>query len=65
MAQKKFRVSIPEVHISVREVMANSIEEAVALAGEADEVTLEYDRTLEDGWECEDVTNQTAFSFRG
>lgn len=43
----KFRVLIREIHISHREVEAESEAEAMTLAGDAEEVYLEYGHTLD------------------
>lgn len=51
----KYIVRIREVHISYREVEADSVEEAIAEAGGATETMLEYSHTLDtDHWDVED-----------
>lgn len=54
----QFIVNIREVHVSAREVEADSVEHALELirAGEGDEVSCEYSHTLsEDTWSVEDA----------
>lgn len=51
----KFTVRIREVHVSHREVEAETVEEAIELAGGAEESFLEYSHTLgEDHWDVQD-----------
>lgn len=51
----KFIVRIREVHISYREVEADSVEEAIEEAGGATELMVEYSHTLNtDHWDVED-----------
>lgn len=45
---KKYRVLIPEVHVSVRYVEARDEDEAVEKAFDADEERLEFVRTLDE-----------------
>lgn len=46
----RFRVGVPEVHYSYRTVTADSVEEALDEAMQAEEIEeLEYSHTLEDG----------------
>lgn len=48
---KTYIVEIPEVHYSIRCVKANSEEEALELAEDADDFDLEYSHTLDkDKW---------------
>lgn len=46
--KKKYLVSIPEVHYSMREVWAETEEDAKEEAWGADEVSSEYSHTLDD-----------------
>ena len=46
--KKKYLVSIPEVHYSIREVWADTEEEAKEEALDADEISCEYSHTLDD-----------------
>lgn len=53
---KKYRVIVPELHWSVREVMAKDENDAMEQCGDVQEVSLEYARTFsrkEIEWECE------------
>ena len=46
-AKKKYLVSIPEVHYSIREVWADTEEDAKEEAWGTDEVSCEYSHTLD------------------
>lgn len=53
---KRYRVTIPELHWSVREVMAKNEEDAMEKSLDVQEVSIEYERVFERDeieWDCE------------
>jgi len=60
--KRRFVVAIPEVHISYREVIAETEEEAIEKADEeGEEIDTEYSRTLDsDHYTIDSVENLTA-----
>lgn len=59
--RKKYRVIVPEVHLSIRYVEARDAEEALDLGYNAEESHLEFHKTLDDDdalnirWEVEEA----------